>query len=120
MIIVTETSPRATADDFKQLDRLLVQRMIEGLNQASPKASFLAVCQRYLADRKEELKRAAAPASTTLTPKVPFPREPTPAVLPDGRSNPSYRVPFPKTDDASTMLQALQKPFAADSDTPER
>jgi hypothetical protein len=70
------------ADDLGELDRLLVNAMIDGLKQDAPKASFLAVVERYLSSRKASLPPAPAPLAEAAAlrgiPALPFPAQGAP------------------------------------------
>jgi hypothetical protein len=123
--MTTNSTPQ---DDLGELDKLLVGKMIDGLKAETTTASFLAVVERYLGSRRAAMKPQAP---TIPHGPVPFPRlDPDAydsAVKPPQKNVGALRsalaelgpVPFPKTEsDAPTMAEALQKPFAADGDTP--
>jgi hypothetical protein len=102
VVTTTDTTPTNSTpqDDLGELDKLLVQRMIDGLKAEAPVASFLAVVERYLAARKAEMKPQAPKIAPGLT--MPFPRSLEPV------------QPAAKADGAEAMHKALLVPFLAD------
>jgi len=132
IVVTTDASPRVPTDAeaLTELEHLLVKRLKDALIADAPPASALAVAERFLSARKWK----KGPAPRVMDPNdVPFPKQLEPdyptATATKAPSTPpkpgsvSLKVPFPRAEvlprssDAPTMAEALQKPFVTDSDT---
>ena len=96
-------------DEVEELRQLLIQQLIDGLKAPSPKASFLAVVQKFLADSNG--KPSAPPTMTGLAQgrDLPFPTAPATAAP----SAPPRSVPFPAKGNQGQPWESLDKaPYA--------
>ena len=95
------STPQADAQSLTELDRLLVARLIEALKEEAPKASILAVAERFLSGRKSKLPPPPQPPLGPVS--MPFPR-----------LEPDYG-----TERRSQITEALETPFVEGKPNPK-